>query len=91
MQHSIPSGTATQTHLYAPLNFAIPEIRVVKLLPSEDFAAPIQCQLLNRPYEALPYAWGAQEFAAEILLDGEPHLITRNLEMALRYLRLPNS
>lgn len=98
MQHSIPSGTATLAHLYAPLNSSVPEIRVVHLLPCEDFAAPIRCQLSNRPlysrddsYEALSYVWGAQEFVAEILLDGEPHLITRNLEMALRYLRLPTA
>lgn len=98
MQHSIQSGTAMVAHLYAPLNSSIPEIRVVHLLPSEDFAAPIHCQLSNRPlygegdsYEALSYVWGAQEFVAEILLDGEAHFITRNLEMALRYLRLPTS
>lgn len=97
-QHSIPSGAAAQAHLFAPLDSAVPEIRVVRLLPSEDFNAPIQCQLANRPlcstedsYEALSYVWGAQEFVAEILLEGESHLVTRNLEMALRYLRLPDS
>lgn len=42
-------------------------------------------------YEALSYVWGTQGFVAEILLDGEFHLVTRNLEMALRYLRLPTS
>lgn len=98
MQHSIPPGTATLAHLYTPLHSSVPEIRVVQLLPSEDFAAPIHCKLSNRPlygrddtYEAVSYVWGAQELVAEILLDGEPHLITRNLEMALRYLRLPTA
>lgn len=98
MQHSLQHGTAKQSHLYATLDSTIPEIRVVKLLPSEDLAAPIQCQLSSRPlhskedsYEALSYVWGPQEFVAEILIDSEPHLITRNLEMALRYLRLPTS
>jgi hypothetical protein len=98
MQYSIPPGIATKTHLYAPLDSTITEIRVIRLLSSEDFAAPIQCQFLDRPlyinnssYESLSYVWGAQEFVAEILLHGKPHLVTRNLQMALRYLCLPNS
>lgn len=47
MQHYNQYRTAN--HRYDPLDSTIPEIRVVKLLPSEDFATPIQCQLLNRP------------------------------------------
>lgn len=62
MQLPVPSGTVAHAHIYAPLDSAVPEIRVVKLLPSEDFGSPIQCQLSNRHshgekdgYEALSY------------------------------------
>lgn len=81
--------------IYTPLNATLPEIRVLRLLPSADFDAAIECRLITRPlhghsgdYEALSYVWGSPECIREIMLNDEPYLITRNLEMALRYLRL---
>lgn len=97
LSHKMQQQAVTHSRLYAPLNPKTPEIRVVKLLPSQDFNAPIECELSHRPlysesdgYESLSYVWGAPEFVGEILLSGESQPTTRNLEMALRYLRLPS-
>ncbi len=81
--------------IYKPLEATIPEIRVSKLLPSPDFEASIEGQLIHRPlhgddhsYEALSYVWGVPELVIQIMLSGTPFPVTRNLDMALRYLRL---
>lgn len=91
---SSPHGLNT---IYTALDPHLPEIRVLKLLPSESFDAPLECRLVHRPlcgdaddYEALSYVWGEKEFTAEITLDNEPYFITSNLEMAMRYLRRPS-
>lgn len=83
--------------VYAKLDNTKPEIRVLVLLPSSNFAAPIECQLVHRAlhddstkYEAISYVWGEPHFSQEIALNGESRLITRNLELALRYFRLSN-
>ncbi|KAK1689608.1 heterokaryon incompatibility protein-domain-containing protein [Colletotrichum godetiae] len=58
---------------------------------------PIGCRLHSstlgqsqRKYEALSYAWGDPTKDVEISLEGQPFMITKNLETALRRLRLPN-
>lgn len=91
---SPPRGLST---IYTALDPQLPEIRVLKLLPSASFDAPLECRLVHRPlyddtdgYEALSYVWGENEFTAEITLDNEPYFITPNLEMAMRYLRRPS-
>lgn len=92
----------TAASIYTPLDPTVPEIRVLKLLPSAHLESTIECRLVHLPlysaaceggeaddgYEALSYVWGAPEFIGEITLDGAPFLVTRNLHMALRYLRL---
>lgn len=91
---SSPRGSGA---IYKPLDPQLPEIRVLKLLPSASFDAPLECRLVHRAlygdaigYEALSYVWGGHEFTAEITLNDEPHLITPNLEMAMRHLRRPS-
>lgn len=40
------------------------------------------------PYEALSYVWGDPDITVPIQLHGSGHKVTRNLELALRYIRL---
>jgi hypothetical protein len=60
---------------YKSLNSTVPEIRLLLLLPSENFNTPIECRLIHRPlnhgseYEALSYTWGRPEFTQYISLD----------------------
>lgn len=84
--------------IYKPLDPHLPEIRILKLLPSASFDAPLECRLVHRAlygdsdgYEALSYVWGGNKFTAEITLNNEPYSITPNLEMALRHLRRPSA
>lgn len=65
------------------------------LLPAPTKDAPIECTLSigslndqNLHYEALSYEWGDPDSPKhEILLDGQPFIIRRNLWQALRCLR----
>ena len=71
-------------------------IRVLALLPgtTDD---PIRCQLQtvvlgdvasDPTYEALSYCWGDKTVTGEIHCNGRAISVTRNLETALRHLRL---
>jgi hypothetical protein len=71
---------------------------MLRLLPHEDEAAQIQCQLfdysLYEPewgrihlYEALSYVWGTSETPESIFIEGQELPITTNLHLALRRLR----
>ncbi|BAE59792.1 unnamed protein product [Aspergillus oryzae RIB40] len=72
-------------------------IRMLRLLPSEDNTAQIQCQLVNYtlptpgtedyPYEALSYVWGSENTPQYIIIDGQTLSVTENLYTALLYLR----
>lgn len=71
--------------------------RFVSLLPGR-FGDPIRCQLLlstigemEGRYEALSYTWGNVADKIEACVNNRPFLITRNLETALRHLRLGHS
>jgi hypothetical protein len=97
---SKPTGAVVvnNARIYKSLDREIPEIRVLKLLPSSDLEAPIEGWLVQWPlhsdsheYEALSYVWGVPELIRKITLNGESFLVTRNLEMALRYLRLADA
>lgn len=84
--------------IYKALDPHLPEIRVLKLLPSASFDARLECRLVHRAlygdsdgYEALSYVWGGNKFTAEITLNNEPYSITPNLEIALRHLRQPSA
>jgi hypothetical protein len=69
------------------------EIRLLKLLPNEDFNAKVECliykvSLQSGPsYVALSYAWGDPEIKASILVNGTELMVTTNLESGLRQIR----
>ena len=72
-------------------------IRLLRLLPSEDENAVIQCQLFNsslhesgkraHPYDALSYVWGKSDKTLPIRIDKLDLPITPNLHEALTRLR----
>ncbi|KAE9375181.1 HET-domain-containing protein, partial [Stipitochalara longipes BDJ] len=71
------------------------ELRLVTLLPSPTKDASIECTLSivsidnqTLHYEALSYEWGDPNSSQhEIVLDGQPFTVRRNLWQALRCLR----
>ncbi|TVY37179.1 Heterokaryon incompatibility protein 6,OR allele [Lachnellula occidentalis] len=77
---------------YSPLDTH--DIRLLELLPSLDFDAEIHCTVSHSslekhpPYEALSYVWGDSNYTTSVQADGRPHHVTKNLELALRHLRL---
>ncbi|KAH8588292.1 heterokaryon incompatibility protein-domain-containing protein [Bisporella sp. PMI_857] len=70
--------------------------RLAILQPSAHFPASITCNLVevtldDHPiYEALSYAWGDPKIQATLQIEGASLKVTTNLELALRYLRLPD-
>ncbi|KAM3067160.1 hypothetical protein ACMFMG_011713 [Clarireedia jacksonii] len=72
-------------------------IRLLRLLPNEDEAAPIHCELWNYSlqrlslrthlYEALSYVWGDPDKTLSIYVDKNQFQVTVNLHTALSYLR----
>ncbi|KAI0158175.1 heterokaryon incompatibility protein-domain-containing protein [Xylariaceae sp. FL1272] len=85
-------GNSTPT-IYQPLVPELHEIRLLRLHPSDTFEGALRCSLFCTglsdppPYEALSYVWGDLNFTQDVSVDGHSHKITRNLEVALRYLR----
>lgn len=87
----------TTTYEYEPL--PSPDyIRVATILPGE-FDDDIVLNLFNRPFkdesipqfEALSYAWGSEDDQPLINIGATAKLrVTKNLEEALRYIRLTN-
>ena len=71
-------------------------LRLAMLQPSANFLALISCVLEevtldDHPiYEAVSYAWGDPKSQATLQIEGASLKITTNLELALRYLRLPD-
>jgi hypothetical protein len=83
-------------HIYTPLQATRKqELRLVTLLPAPCKDAPIECTLSignlqdrNLQYEALSYEWGdPNDPGYDILLEGQPFTVRRNLWHALRCLR----
>lgn len=82
---------------YEPLLPGSDSIRLLRLMPSRDKNAPIQCQLFDYSlegsgqqrhlYEALSYVWGDWTCAKSILVNNQPLLVTANLHAALLQLR----
>jgi hypothetical protein len=72
-------------------------IRLLHLLPNEDEAAPLQCELSNYSlqksgprthlYEALSYVWGNPRETLPIYVDKHQFSVTVNLHAALSHLR----
>ncbi|KAF7920814.1 uncharacterized protein EAE98_008843 [Botrytis deweyae] len=79
---------------YTPLKES--EIRVLEILPSEDFSENINttCRIISlasdtstEAYVALSYTWGEPNDTSYICVNGYKHKVTPNLESALRHLR----
>jgi len=83
---------------YTPLPPDGASIRLLRLQPSSDNDAQIQCKLLSAsieeaqkiPYEALSYTWGDATQTSDIEINGANFPATVNLEGALRALRKPD-
>jgi hypothetical protein len=73
-------------------------IRLLRLLPAGAFNEKLKCKLFNTTldaenradFEALSYTWGIPNDTSDIILNGKPHPVTKNLELALRHLRYPD-
>ncbi|OGM40313.1 hypothetical protein ABOM_011087 [Aspergillus bombycis] len=85
---------------YTPLPPGHNTIRMLRLLPNKDRAAPIECGLIEHPlkeqeeqaYEALSYVWGSTENPSLIYVNSYSLEVTSNLHAALsrlRYERFP--
>jgi hypothetical protein len=82
---------------YSSLSPEGDNIRLLRLLPNEDKAALLQCELRNYSlqksdarthlYEALSYVWGNQHKTRPIHVDGVTFPVTVNLHAALSRLR----
>lgn len=72
-------------------------IRLLRLLPDENEAAPLSCELSNyslprldtrsHPYESLSYVWGNPDETRPIWVDGVQFPVTLSLHAALSRLR----
>jgi hypothetical protein len=85
------------TFKYQPLDSDTNTIRVVTLEPG-DFESPIHCTLqhidldIHSRYEALSYVWGDPKLTIPIHIESDATFpVTKNLERALRYLRIIDS
>lgn len=86
-----PSG------FYRPLDPQSQQIRLLRILPSTEFDAPLHCSITvasleaDPPpiYQALSYVWGDLGQNAEVNIEGNdgPTTIGLNLSLALRYIR----
>jgi hypothetical protein len=90
-------GHELRSEIYRQLDSGKAEIRLVTILPGEGRDA-IKCTLdytalgsNGSIYEALSYTWGSNHLLRSIVLNDTPFHITRNLEIALRHLRLPHT
>ncbi|KAK0701126.1 heterokaryon incompatibility protein-domain-containing protein, partial [Lasiosphaeris hirsuta] len=83
----------SQPSLYSPLRSQLREVRVIHLLPSDNFDHDIHCELravsldTNPEYEALSYVWSTPPGTGFITVSGQPMEVTANLLAALRRLR----
>jgi hypothetical protein len=82
---------------YKPLDLAAFEIRLLTLQPPNGANdSVIHCSLDHcflvepPPYRALSYCWGDSSDPTEIIMNGLPMLVTRELNRALKQLRASN-
>ena len=72
------------------------QTRLIELLPSTDPQSQLTCRISvldlefknGQTYEALSYTWGEKTESSTIVCNGHGFTVTRNLESALRVLRL---
>ncbi|GMG26133.1 unnamed protein product [Aspergillus oryzae var. brunneus] len=83
-------------YTYRPLAKGTTKIRLLRLLPHENKAARVECELIEytltdsvgqHPYEALSYVWGIGGGPQSILIDGRAFRVTQNLHSVLLRLR----
>ena len=78
---------------YQPLDTITEQIRLLRIIPSHDQLAPIECTLENvsllelPSYTALSYCWGNPREIDRIIINGTQFDATRNLYRALVTLR----
>ncbi|KAF2673990.1 hypothetical protein BT63DRAFT_476429 [Microthyrium microscopicum] len=93
LKSSHESHSINQHPPQRPFQNAQHEIRILHLQPGE-WSEPIVTKLetisspYDVPYEALSYTWGSATDTKPITVDGSEYHVTRNLEAALRHLRL---
>lgn len=83
---SSSTAPTKETFSHSGLNLAQQEFRLLRILPAPNDTS-VDCgigneKLGNRPYTALPYAWGKDEPLSEqkwILLNERPYFVWRNL------------
>jgi hypothetical protein len=81
------------TDIYGPLELSDREIRLLHLLPSDDPAAAVQCDLVKDNlhrwprYKALSYTWGDARNQQRIQVNGRPILVGANLYDCLVHFR----
>jgi hypothetical protein len=82
---------------YFPLSLGRDSIRLLRLMPHEDEAADIQCELFEyslpnsckrtHMYDALSYVWGNPDEKLPIFIHKHSFDVTVNLHAALSHLR----
>ena len=87
----------TLSNIYQTLNLQRREIRLLRIFPSIELNASIQCSIFTisleddpaLSYQALSYVWGDSKLTAEIYVEGTegPTTIGLNLSLAIRYAR----
>jgi hypothetical protein len=94
---NLVNGHERRLEIYRHLASNHAEIRLVTIMPGEGFD-PIKCTFdhavlgTNAPaYEALSYTWGSIHSVGSITLNDTPFHVTKNLNAALRDLRLPHT
>jgi hypothetical protein len=76
---------APRAFQYTPLDLAFGNFRLLRILPTSlSQSGQISCQMIHRNFTthefwALSYTWGSQENKREILVNGKPFPIGRNL------------
>ncbi|KAI4192055.1 MAG: hypothetical protein LQ346_004508 [Caloplaca aetnensis] len=93
-------GDISTRPVYDAVGLNSSEFRVLTLSPASNKTEEIYCTLERAEfeatsgtgpvYEALSYAWGDSTDKYNIYVDRLPFPITRNLDVALRYLRKPD-
>ena len=82
-----------ENYQYSPLPTTDKTIRLLCVLPADDIADPLVCQiyqvrLIDKPeYAALSYTWGPPIFDHHVICDGRRLAITAHLDAALRRCR----
>ncbi|GES61681.1 HET-domain-containing protein [Aspergillus terreus] len=97
MQSVSQIGPERGGYQYSPLAPGPNSIRMLRVFPAVDNAAPIQCQLFSyclsderrgrHLYEGLSYVWGSTDKSQAIFIDNQYLPVTANLHAALLHLR----